>query len=249
MAIDNIQGVVDRLTEIIEECRLKNSPLGFFAALYRKVTIRVRDGIAKNEFDNNEQMERLDVLFAKRYIDAYDLYRSGQVATQSWMLAFKAAEKNDLLIMQHLLLGINAHINLDLGIAAVETVGEQPIQNLKTDFDGINQILASMVDDVQAKIGGLSPLFMILDPIAGRLDEDLVKFSINIARDGAWKFANELYISNQINYPKAIKDRDFRIAILAENVASPKSTILKTVVGFIRLFETKKVSKIIDKLI
>jgi len=248
MPIHSIQEVIDRLTEIIDECRAKNSPLGFFAALYRKVTIRVRDGIAKNEFDNNEQMERLDILFANRYIDAYAQYTSGQTATQSWMIAFKAAEKNNLLIMQHLLLGINAHINLDLGIAAAETVGTKPLENLKTDFDNINAILSSMIDEVQENIGKVSPLFLLLDPMTGRLDEDLVKFSINIARDGAWKFANETYNTDKSAKEKCIGDRDFRIALLAKNVAQPNNKWLTTVLTFIRFFESKKVSKIIDQL-
>ena len=70
-----IQDVIDDLTEILAECRQKNSPLGFFASLYRRVTIRVRDGIARGEFEDNARMEMLDVIFAKRYIDAYRAYR------------------------------------------------------------------------------------------------------------------------------------------------------------------------------
>ena len=45
-------------------------------------------------------------------------------------------------ILQHLLLGINAHINLDLGIAAVETSPGNQLAPLKNDFDMINKLLA-----------------------------------------------------------------------------------------------------------
>ena len=243
-----IQDVIDDLTKILAECRQKNSPLGFFASLYRRVTIRVRDGIAKGEFEDNARMEKLDVIFATRYINAYHTYHSGRDTTQSWMIAFKAAERKDLLIMQHLLLGMNAHINLDLGIAAVETVEDLPIDGLHNDFNTINALLAELVDDVQDRIGKVSPLFRILDPLAGQLDEMLVNFSINLARDGAWKFAKAYYITNVNHKAKAVADRDFTIARLAENVASPKSRWMNMVIGIIRVFESKDNSRVMDAL-
>lgn len=248
MKANTIQEVIDRLTEIIETSRRENSQMGYFAALYRKVTIRIRDGIARKEFDDNERMERLDVLFANRYIEAYDAFKKGEAHSQSWKIAFLATNKDTLLILQHLLLGINAHINLDLGIAAAQAVGEEKIQFLKGDFDKINAILAAMVDDVQQNIGKVSPVFAVLDPLTGRLDEDLVNFSIDKARDGAWKFANQVYVCKQANLAALIHERDIRIALLARNLASPGSGWLKTVISFIRLFATKKVSKVIDYL-
>mgnify|MGYP001070305221 FL=1 len=123
MPANSITEVIVQLTEIVEKSRRENSQLGYFAALYRKVTIRIRDGIAKREFDDNERMERLDVIFANRYIDAYNAFKSNQTPTQSWSIAFIASQNTNLLILQHLLLGINAHINLDLGIAAAQAVG------------------------------------------------------------------------------------------------------------------------------
>ena len=246
--MDSINEVVDRLTEIINQSKKENSTLGYFAALYRKVSIRVRDGIAKSEFANNEQMEKLDVLFASRYIEAYDQWRSNKTPTKSWNLAFLASKRQNPLIIQHLLLGINAHINLDLGIAAIETVGDEPMNTLKDDFDAINNILAEMVDDVQDRIGRVSPLFKIFDPITGRTDEYLANFSINIARDGAWGFANQLYQSQIGDREQIIADRDFAISVIAERLASPKSKWVNTVIKVIRLFETKNVSKVIGFL-
>lgn len=243
-----ITDVIDRLTDIINQSKKENSPLGYFAALYRKVTIRVRDGIARGEFADNAQMEKLDILFAKRYIEAYDQWRSSKTPTKSWNLAFLASKRTEPLIIQHLLLGINAHINLDLGITANETIGDKPIESLKSDFDAINNILAEMVDDVQNQIGKVSPLFGILDPITGRSDEYLAKFSMNIARDGAWGFANELYKATREDRERMIADRDFTISVLAEGLASPKSNWINMILKVIRWFETKDVNKVISFL-
>ena len=80
-------------------------------------------------------MEVLDVLFAKRFIDAYDLWKSGQKPTESWRLAFEVSKNPSHLVLQHLFLGINAHINLDLGIAASETMVGKDIHGIKGDFE------------------------------------------------------------------------------------------------------------------
>ena len=71
MPADTIDEVVERLTEIVEWSRAANSRLGYFAALYRKVTVKVHEGIADGFFDEGDRMERLDVIFANRYLEAF----------------------------------------------------------------------------------------------------------------------------------------------------------------------------------
>src|SRR5690606_41399624 len=63
------------------------------------------------------------------------------------------AETWSPLVLQHLLLGMNAHINLDLGIAAAETAPGTALPALKRDFDEITTLLGEMLDDVQDRIG------------------------------------------------------------------------------------------------
>jgi Family of unknown function (DUF5995) len=72
-------------------------------------------------FDSPERMARLGVNFANRYLAAYEGYRSGGAGTQSWKFAMDAAQEWWPIVLQHLLLAMNAHINLDLGIAAAGT--------------------------------------------------------------------------------------------------------------------------------
>ena len=244
----SIDQIIDELAQIIEDSKKYNDPAGYFAALYQKVTIRVRDGILNVEFEDNARMEKLDVLFASRYLDAYQQFKKGQLPTQSWAVAFKASQQKKGIILQHLLLGMNAHINLDLGIAAVETVGSGKLKVLKNDFYAINQILAQMVDDVQDSIGKASPLFGILDPLTGRADEDLVNFSISIARDGAWEFAEKLYLARKQEKESIIADRDFRIAVLANNLGNPKSRWLRSILRVISWLEWTNTTRVIEVL-
>ena len=86
-----IDEVITRLTGILIESRRVGSRLGYFPALYRKVTVRVKEGIAAGRFEDGPRMERLDVAFANRYLDAYDRRGRGDRPTGSWHVAFDAA--------------------------------------------------------------------------------------------------------------------------------------------------------------
>lgn len=242
-----IDEVISALDSIIEKECVNNSCMAYFPILYRKVTIRIKEGIHNNEFENNPRMEKLDVLFANRYIDAYESLGANNSFTKSWKNAFEAAKSGKLLVMQHLLLGINAHINLDLGIAVAQTVGDDgELMDFENDFNKINAILGSMIANVESKIISVSPLFGLLDKFGKGREDKLVSFSINIARDGAWLFANQYHISpNKID---ELNSRDTIIAILAEKLITQKSWVLKYLVKTIYFFENKNVSQIVAVL-
>ena len=74
MKAETIDELILQLEEVINTSIKTKSRLGYFAALYHKVTCRVREGILKNEFEDNKRMELLDVLFGNRYLEALELY-------------------------------------------------------------------------------------------------------------------------------------------------------------------------------
>lgn len=247
MPAKTIDEVISALDAIIEKECANNSCMAYFPILYRKVTVRIKEGIINNEFENNQRMEKLDVLFANRYIDAYESLGSNKPFTKSWKNAFEAAKTGKLLIMQHLLLGINAHINLDLGIAVAETVGDDgELMDFENDFNKINAILGSMIANLETKIISVSPLFGLLDRFGKGHEDKIVSFSINIARDGAWLFANQYHISP--NKANELNNRDTVIAILAEKLITQKSWLLKYLVKTIYFFEKKDVPQIVAVL-
>ncbi len=242
-----IDEVIEILETIISSEVNDKSTLAFFPVLYKKVTERIKLGIATNEFENNERMEQLDVIFANRYLEAYYQWKNGAQPSESWLKTFQAGSNSKLIVIQHLLLGMNAHINLDLGIAVVQTVPEDgDLVDLLNDFNKINEILASMVDDVQGRIGTISPLFYLLEKVGKGREDKLVNFSINLARDGAWLFANEYWIS--FNKTDTINQRDAVIAVLANKLTTSKSWLLRQTIRLIRFMETKNVLKIVRAL-
>ena len=243
--METIEEVIAEMDRIVQSCRETNSRVGFFGVLYRMVTIRVRDGILAGEFEDNPRMEILDVLFAKRFIDAFHQYQAGNFVTDSWRLAFEAAPSPKLLVLQHLLLGMNAHINLDLGIAAVETMKGKKLDDIEGDFNKINQVLGDLVDDVKLNMGTISPTFSRLIRFSNGKDEILVNFSIKLARDGAWKFAKRYAVS--ADQKEAIHKRDKAISILAKGLIRP-GLKLRLLIWLAGLSEWKSIPEIMDQL-
>jgi hypothetical protein len=190
--ITTIGAVIDRLGAIVADCRASGSRLGYFPALYKRVTVAVADGIARGRFDDGPRMERLDVVFANRYLDAYDAYAAGRPVTRSWALAFDAARRREHVVLQHLLLGMNAHINLDLGIAAAEVAPGAALPALRGDFLRINTVLAELTGEVKAQLSTIWPLIGLLERAAGTADDVVAEFSMSRARDDAWSLATIL---------------------------------------------------------
>jgi hypothetical protein len=100
-----INEVVQQLDDIIEWAYSQKSRLGYFAALYRKVTINVKEGITADFFEDGERMERLDVIFANLYLKAFEQYQNNHAPTRSWQFAFETSRRWWPIVLQHLLLG------------------------------------------------------------------------------------------------------------------------------------------------
>ena len=73
----SISDVLARLKTIIEWARANNSPLGYFPVVYHLMTEAVQRGIETGVFDDSPRMEKLDVVFAQRYFDAFDAWQAG----------------------------------------------------------------------------------------------------------------------------------------------------------------------------
>lgn len=239
--------VIASLEQIISDSIKNNTRFGYFATLYLKVTQAVQQGIEHGQFQNNSRMEQLDVTFANRYLNAYYLWQNNQQPTQSWKLAFEALEKSSVLILEHLLLGMSAHINLDLGIATVQTVGAGPLEDIHVDYNIMNDIIGGLTYSVLAELDKVSPLLSLLGLHAGDSDSVLIQFSIVNARDGAWCFAEELYGKTGSALDKVIQERDNNIFTLGNSLVHQKGLIAFTI-WLIHVFEKKSPRKVIEIL-
>lgn len=245
--INTIKDVIYILEEIIHDCKKRNDPLGYFAVLYQKVTIKVKEGIQNNFFDNGSRMEQLDIIFAKRYLKAYFAFRANEPLTTSWKWAFELGSLCEPTVLQHLILGINAHINLDLGIAAAEVCKKGNLDDLKNDFIKINKILSSLVDDVQYSLTGIWPVWGLLQRRLGQLDNIIINIIIQGARKGAWSFAKRIFNQPQHAAIEMIRRRDRQTARIASIIGKP-GRLFRSITKWIRALERGSVADKINEL-
>lgn len=236
-----IDDVIHILEKIILESEKNHDPLGYFAVLYQKVTLKVKAGIENNFFDDGARMEQLDIVFAERYLKAYFAYRNNEPLTDSWRQAFEISSFYGPTVVQHLLVGINAHINLDLGIAAAEISKNGNIDDLKDDFEKINRILSSLVTEVREGLSGIWPYFRWFFQITSTINNLFVDLVIQTAREQAWKFALDLVGKPQFEWERMIAERDRQTARKAHFIGRPWA-VFSLVAWMARIWEKGSVS-------
>lgn len=247
MICHSIQEVLNELDSIVETSIRSENPIGIFAYIYRRTTAQIKEAIDKGEFEDNERMIKLDVAFANLYLSAYENYRMNRMISACWQTAFDARQ-DKITIIQHIMLGMNAHINLDLGVAACSVMDGNDIHGLEKDFMKVNDILATLVDEMQSKLSKVSRFMFLLDWLGKRKDEDIINFSMSEARRQSWR--NAVFFSESTD-----KERSTKIAVadrvvdqFARIILRPDSWALRKALGVIAYFEEEDIAKIIAGL-
>jgi hypothetical protein len=239
--------LVTEMRSVVDTARAEGDRNGYFAAMYLGVTTTVERGIHDGIFTTPDRLGALTVVFARRHLDALERHRSGREPGPSWRVAFEAAATWRPTVLQHLLLGMNAHINLDLGAACAELAPGSAIAELAPDFLQINDVLAGLVQDVQHRLNAVSPLYRFVDDLGGTTDRAVVNFSIARARDAAWAFATELAPLDAAAARGRVTDRDLAVARFADRVLRP-GAVTSTGLLAVRLTERRDVADVISLL-
>lgn len=247
MQANNITEVIHILDAIIADCKQKNSRLGYFAVLYKLMTKAVVKGMNENIFEDVARMEKLDVVFANRYLQAYFDYTGNKPVTLSWKTAFDAAQQDNLIVVQHLLFGINAHINLDLGIAAADICTIDNVHELQNDFVKINDTIADIYSRLQPRFTKISWSAVFLSRIDPRVTNNVINFSIVKAREVAWANALILCNAGNSNREQIITNTDKIVVKVAAAITYPEK-IKNFFLKIILFFETKDIAKNINTL-
>ncbi|MBD3629285.1 DUF5995 family protein [Cyclobacterium sp.] len=246
--ITTIQDVLEELDNIITESIRTNSRIGLFAYIYRRTTFEIASEIALNHFEDNRRMERLDVAFACLYLDAYKGYKNNEKVSASWAYAFDQVDR-PLTIVQHILLGMNAHINLDLALAASTVMHGQDIHDIENDFNKVNDILYQITNELQERLGRVSPLMFMLDLMGKNKDEKLINFSMRKARQQSWNSAKRLWSLEEEEESIRARDRiDRMVLLLSKHIKSPKSLTIWLFLKIIQAFEKSEVGVVISNL-
>jgi hypothetical protein len=237
---------VVQLDQVIDRAVAENSRLALFPAMYRTVTAAMDRAVSEGGFfDDDDRLERLAVQFAGYYLGAYSGFRSGAEICRCWHTAFSAAESpRRRSILQHLLLGMNAHINFDLGIATVRVAGDD-LASMYGDFVRVNEILMQLVDQLQATLSDVSPGMGLIDRMGWNLDEAFMRLSIRAARDHAWDLAER--IASADDPAPIITERDDDSCLIA-NLVIRRWSPVSLFAWLIAFGETSSVGDIVDAL-
>ena len=199
--------VVDRLTTIEQNldgffspaagspvARRDRPPLpdgvACFNGMYLQVTEAVRDELPA--FERPEFVERLDVLFAEFYFQAFEAAAAREWVSKAWAPLFERRDERGILALQFAIAGMNAHINNDLAHALVLTWRELDLEPARDspefrDYLKVNAILEAVEADIKGPLA--DDLIASVDTLLGTTDDFLALWSIRRARAEAWRRA------------------------------------------------------------
>src|SRR3954447_826250 len=130
-----------RLQPLSDSC----SHNAVFALLYLDVTYHIGDAVrTAGYFQVPGVISHEDALFASYYFNAFDAYKSGNLAAtpSAWQIAFEAANNKEVQGTGDLLLGMNAHINRDLPFVLYRMgLFNSDGTSRKADHDKVNSVL------------------------------------------------------------------------------------------------------------
>jgi Family of unknown function (DUF5995) len=198
-----IDDVLRNIDQVIDWAKESKNAIGYFAVLYRRVTLGIRDAINDGTFVDGPRIERLDVAFAKRYFNALNAYFYPDEfygLTLPWNVAFVGDQDRQAIIVQHMLAGLNAHIRFDLGLALLTVASDWP-DSLREDYDSVNVLLCNQIPGINTEVQGLSPelrwLRVLIPDEISVLQKALTKL-----REEAWLFARYMAMN-----PGSAKER------------------------------------------
>jgi len=188
-AYQSIQDVISGLAKLEQVFLKRRDRRAVFVTAYLQITQELKRRIETSQFQDNAWVGSYIVAFANLYRQALAAYENGDLAAvpQAWRLSLDTSAAGVGLVIQDLLLGINAHINHDLPLALKE-VGIEPGRRLRyEDHTAVNNALREATETVQERIASLYASGLgVLDHLLGNLDEGFTSFSFEAAREHAW---------------------------------------------------------------
>jgi hypothetical protein len=245
----NLEDVKARIQEILDHCYETSNPLGYFAALYTKVAANIEKAIINEEFENNEELIRLDVNFVNYYIEAMNCAFQGKSAPLHWQVAIDADTHTHVLVLEHLFAAMNAHINYDLSNAVHDTVKPSDTINFKADFMKVNAILFGMLDEIQDNISTIfHPLKWYLK-LGQRIDDKVISLLMGHMRNDAFSYSCLLALCSPKQCDEENAARIQEIADLSQKILHHKKWYMRLLIGIFRALEIGSVQHKIKQIL
>jgi Family of unknown function (DUF5995) len=225
----SVQDVAQRLLGYQQVFLDAGDRRAIFATCYLAMTRTMEKNLTEGLFLDTAWVERYLVTFANLYRQALQQRETNDSALPDcWKFAFDTAASGSALVIQDLVLGINAHVNHDLALA-LQSVGIEPMPERHEDHDRVNQVLQQATKPVEDAISTLyAPGLGLLARALGPLGADVTNFSIDAAREHAWSMALALCSSSDatpIRQDAIRQTLDSTATVLAKLVLLPTSDL------------------------
>jgi hypothetical protein len=236
---DSIDGVAAAMQERLDALAPDQEHRREFLGTYQRTTVAVGKAVQDGVFEDGPWVEAWDVAFANLYIDALDADLGGQRVPRPWRLALDAPP--ELKPLQHVLLGINAHINYDLPQALLAVISDEDfadpalMERRRADHERIDGVLSGRVaaeDDELSTRSARSLLDRVLQPLNQRASRRFLRE----ARQKVWHNTTELQEA-RLAGPEAYAERLGELEVLSAakiaDLLAPGQVLLRlAVAGF-----------------
>ena len=185
----------DQLICLEKNLIAKGDRRAIFLSVYALTTYKVGVQVDAGYFNDTVWIEEYQLEFANQYRRAFYDYESGNRSKvpKVWRVAFDASKSGNTLIVQDILLGMNAHINFDLAY----TLRDVDIKNNRSakyeDHNLVNNVLSDIVGDITVALSEIyGSNYAAIDVALGDIDDQLIGTGMVAAREQAWNNARKL---------------------------------------------------------
>ncbi len=234
------RGIADVVSAL--EDRLDGLPVALahrrtFIATYLRTTRAVGRAVDVGLFEDGDWVARWDVVFAELYLVAHDAETAGEVVPRPWRETFNASPQ--LHPLQHVLLGINAHINYDLPqslvsvIPAAEFADPAVLERRRRDHERIDAVLASRVAAEDAELRTLTHVALadrLLTPVNRLASRRLLRES----RRKVWHNTFALHDARNTSaelYDERLRELEVLSASRISDLLEPGPVLLRLAAG------------------
>lgn len=211
---DSYASVLDTMQTHIDRWEQAHDQRVIFLTCYAMMTQNMLSALERGEFADRVWVSALLHRFAEYYFEALDAYEQRADVPQVWQQAFETCTRPRVHVIQHLLLGVNAHINYDLVWVLVEMLRDEwpnlsPEQARAryTDHLHVNQVIYETLDRVQDEVvERYSKSMDIVDKLFLRADEWLLYRLIRAWREQVWHNAHALMACDAAQVPQVRAD-------------------------------------------
>lgn len=201
MNMQSVDKLLDRMNSNIQCWEKDSDSRQLFLKCYTMMSVNMNNGVQKGEFYDANWISYLIVRFSEYYFEALDLYEQLSPETPKvWKQVHDSTTHQKLHVLQHLLIGVNTHINYDLPLALYDclhkewqSLDENTRINRKKDYELVNIIIANTIDAVQDDIiAPMSPMSYVFDRLMGRMDEWFLSKLLTGWRTDVWEVTQNL---------------------------------------------------------